>query len=398
MGKKSGGGKRKGKPVQTVSSIKAKGCKVRRSKGQAKGDKGESARKQVRHEAKETRALRRRAHGKEEAVHETRQRLRAKLLQRQLTRGPAAKPGEERRQILVELAGFQTEAGQQRSAIKLLQEALDMCPDDPDFKVRAPLLALYMDRAMTEEAASLLKGPLFEIETAPMAPEGSERESSATSATGATGAKREAITVGRYSLALLSYISVRVLQEHKKRDGKKAEGRLLERLRAAHRQNPFVAEYIAFAPAFEPVFPLGCDLPGLHGLPAEGSCEMELLEALRYCCQMGGRGQISVWLDTDPFVRSFVREVLFEGGAGQEATTDAGEEKELDEPPPLPLLPAQSPGEPPVLTRWRRAREAAMQLWASDIAAEAGFCEGQEECEEEEGSFTDDDAVDDDVC
>ena len=42
-----------------------------------------------------------------------------------------------------------------------LQEALDIAPEDEDFKVRSQLLALYMDRAMTEEAASLLKGPLF---------------------------------------------------------------------------------------------------------------------------------------------------------------------------------------------------------------------------------------------
>ncbi|CAE7340281.1 unnamed protein product [Symbiodinium necroappetens] len=380
MGKKSGGGK-KGKPVQTVKSLKAKAKAKGRGQGKAKA---ESVRQQARHEAKEvTRASRgrRRAHGKEEAINETRQRLRTKLLQRQLTRGPAAKPGEERRGVLVELAKLQTEAGQQRSAIKLLQEALDMSPDDTDFQVRTPLLALYMDRAMTEEASSMLKGPLFEM--------GADAEA-------ASNAKREAATVGLYSLALLSYIKIHVLQDCKKkdRDGKKAE--VLQRLQAAHRHNPFVAEYIAFAPAFEQDFPLGCELPPAA---SEGILERKLLEALRYCCQLGGRGQISVWQDSGPFVRKFVREALFEGEAGPDATTDVkGDETEVDEPPPLPPLPAASSQEPPVLTRWRRAREAAMQLWASDIATEAGLGEGQEECEEEEVSFTDDDAVDDDVC
>ena len=372
MGKRSGGGKKKGKPVQTVKTIKAKGRD--RSKGSAKND---SNRKQSRQEAKETRALRRRAHGKEEAINETRQRLRTKLLQRQLTRGRTAKHGEERRQVLIELAGLQTEAGQQRAAIKSLQEALDMSPEDADFKVRAPLLGLYMDQAMTEEATSLLKGPLFEM--------GAETES-------ASGAKCEAMTVGLYSLALLSYISVRVLQEYKKkpREGKIAEDRLLERLQAAHRHNPFVAEFIAFAPAYEPVFPLGCDLP-----PAatEASLETKLLQALRYCCQTGGRGQVSVWLDTDPFVRAFVRECLFEN----DRMEPAEHTNESTETPPLAVLPAQSSTESSVLTRWRRAREAGMRLWASDIAAEAGL-HGQEECGEEELSFTDDDAVDDDVC
>mmetsp|Transcript_44202 Transcript_44202/g.92295 ORF Transcript_44202/g.92295 Transcript_44202/m.92295 type:complete len:379 (-) Transcript_44202:3-1139(-) len=378
MGKKSGGKKGKPKPVQTVKSLKAK------AKGPPGKAKAESLRQQARHEAKASSSKRgRRAHGKEEAINETRQRLRAKLLQRQLTRGPAAKPGEERRGILVELAGFQTEAGQQRSAIRLLQEALDMSPEDTDFQVRTPLLALYMDRAMTEEASSMLKGPLFEI--------GADAEA-------ASNAKREAATVGLYSLALLSYIKIHVLQDCKKKDreGKKAE--VLQRLQAAHRHNPFVAEYIAFAPAFEQDFPLGCELPPAA---SDGILERKLLEALRYCCQLGGRGQIPVWQDAGPFVRKFVREALFEGEAedGSDPTTDVkNDQTEVDEPPPLPLLPPASSQEPPVLTRWRRARGAAMQLWASDIATEAGLGEGQEECEEEEVSFTDDDAVDDDVC
>lgn len=47
---------------------------------------------------------------------------------------------------------------------------------------------------------------------------------------------------GCYSIALLSYISVRVVCEYKKpKDVQEAEERLLKRLRQAHQQNPFIA-------------------------------------------------------------------------------------------------------------------------------------------------------------
>lgn len=49
-------------------------------------------------------------------------------------------------------------------------------------------------------------------------------------------------------------------------------------------------ELIAFAPAFEAIFPFGCELPGRE------SAEDPLLEALGYCCQLGLRGQAPVWL------------------------------------------------------------------------------------------------------
>lgn len=47
-------------------------------------------------------------------------------------------------------------------------------------------------------------------------------------------------------------------------------------------------------------------------IPAAPETEVQLLEALRYCCQLGGRGQAPVWLDTDSAVRRWVREELFE--------------------------------------------------------------------------------------
>ncbi|CAJ1330356.1 unnamed protein product, partial [Effrenium voratum] len=242
MAKKSkggGGGKKVGQ-----------GSKKLKSSDKGKGQ-GKSGRTESRREARDRpgRPVRR-AHGKEDAVEETRQRLRAKLLQRQLQRGPGARPGPERRRALLELAQFQAE-GRQKLAIQSLQEALDIAPEDEDFKVRSQLLALYMDRAMTEEAASLLKGPLFtEVMQGSCPPDA------------AWDAKHEAMTVGCYSLAVLSYISTRVLREHRKPKAvQEAEERLQARLRAAHKQNPFVAEFLAFAPAFESVFPFACELP-----------------------------------------------------------------------------------------------------------------------------------------
>ena len=56
-------------------------------------------------------------------MEETRQRLRAKLLQRQLQRGPGARPGPERRRALLELAQFQAE-GRQKLAIQQLVRLL----------------------------------------------------------------------------------------------------------------------------------------------------------------------------------------------------------------------------------------------------------------------------------
>ncbi|CAJ1351672.1 unnamed protein product, partial [Effrenium voratum] len=108
---------------------------------------------------------------------------------------------------------------------------------------------------------------------------------------------------------------------------------------------------------------------------------VQLLEALRYCCQLGGRGQAPVWLDTDSAVRRWVREELFE------EDTDA---------PPLAALPPNAGGaggEGAVLGRWRRARQSAMELWAAEMQQEAGLL--QEEACEEEQSFTDDDVLDD---
>ncbi|CAK9071095.1 unnamed protein product [Durusdinium trenchii] len=341
-------------------------------KGSGKGRHG-ARRKELRQEMKESQRKRqKRAHGKE--VEETRQRLRLKLLERQLSRGPGASPGELRRQLLVEAAQLQSKNGRPKVALQWLQEALDLQPDDTEFHVRTSLLCLYMDRAMAEEAASLLKGPLFtSIHDASASAESGDGGSAAE-----TTARKahEAKTAGCYSIALLSYISVHVLMEHKKpKAQKEAAQRLLERLRKAHAQNPFIAEFLAFAPAFEPTFPFGCELPEYEATAEEAL----LLEALSYCCQWGVRGQAPVWLDTDDNVRRFLRETLFEGDE------DAA---------PLAPLPEPQPQEAQVLQRWRRAREEAMQLWAAEMSQDAGLT-GAEEALEEELDFTDDDVLND---
>lgn len=327
------------------------GKSKKQKKGSGKGSSS-SRRKEARQELKEAnKRPQKRAHGKE--VDETRQRLRSKWLERQLSRGPGSRVGPERRTLLLEMAQLQLAAGRSKAALQSLREALDMDPEDVDFAVRGPLLCLYLDKAMAEEAASLLKGPLFEDAMQGDLP----AEPSAK--------QREAVTAGCYSIALLSYISVRVVREYKKPKAvEEAEERLLKRLQKAHQQNPFIAEFLAFAPAFESTFPFGCELPEASG--AE-KLEEQLLEALRYCCQWGGRGQAPVWLDdTNATVRRFIRETLFEA----EDASDAA-----------PLAEA-SPNEAPVLQRWRRAREEAMQLWATEMAQEAGF--GREEQMEEE--------------
>eukprot|EP00930_Biecheleria_cincta_P076066 TRINITY_DN63274_c0_g1_i1.p1 TRINITY_DN63274_c0_g1~~TRINITY_DN63274_c0_g1_i1.p1 ORF type:complete len:433 (+),score=123.86 TRINITY_DN63274_c0_g1_i1:71-1300(+) len=389
MAKKGAGGgkKKKGGGVQVISQIKAKGGGKGRGKASSGGTSGDgtSARRQLRQEHRQAaRAGRgqKRAHGKEQAVEETRQRLRLKVLQRQLLRGPASKPCSERRSVLLELGRLQAEAARQRLAIEHLQEALNISPDDEDFLVRTPLLCLYVDAARSEDAAALLKGPLFQRLL----------EEAGTSSKRANAAKQAAITVGCYSIALLSYISVYVIREHRKSQAlKSAEERLIKRIKAARSQNPFVAEFLAFSPAFEPVFPLGCDLPPPS--PEATEEELAMLEALQYCCGGCGRGQSAVWLDADDQIRKFLRETLFEEDEEPPAA-DAKEDVPVEEtPPPLAPLPPPFAREPEVISRWRRAREEAMDLWATEMAADAGLdakgAEGLEGGEEEHP--TDDD-------
>ena len=54
-------------------------------------------------------------------VDETRQRLRSKLLERQLSRGPGAKAGPERKALLVEMAQLQQKNGKQKAAMQSLR-------------------------------------------------------------------------------------------------------------------------------------------------------------------------------------------------------------------------------------------------------------------------------------
>ncbi|CAE8648457.1 unnamed protein product, partial [Polarella glacialis] len=171
-------------------------------------------------------------------------------------------------------------------------------------------------------------------------------------------AKKAAATTGCYSIAVLSYVSVCVLQEYRKKptEGQAAEDRLLKRARTAKAQNPFVSEFLAFAPAFELVFPEACDLPpASHAASPE---ELAMLEALEYCCRSGGRGQVAVWLDTDDEVRRFLRETLYEEDlvekgeqaadkAALAAASGGAAEAAEEEPPPFTPLPPPAANEPP---------------------------------------------------
>lgn len=128
---------------------------------------------------------------------------------------------------------------------------------------------------------------------------------------------------GCYTLALLTYLSVRVLEEaSNSTDAAAGEKRLLSRLRHAHKVSPFCAELLAFYPAFEPHFPEGLELP-----EASACCpsELPLRAALEYCCHFG---QVAVWLDADEEVRHFLRRTLFEMEPETDAETEAKSEKE----------------------------------------------------------------------
>ncbi|CAE8686466.1 unnamed protein product, partial [Polarella glacialis] len=217
--KKAGGQVRGGK-------TKGNGSSGGSSKGKGKGKGDDSNRKLSRQEQREAHRhslgrMPRRAQGGNQAIEETRQRLRMKALQRQLLRGPSVKPGEERRTVLRDLGLLHAGAGRSAPAIEALEEALNISPEDPDFSVRGPLLCLYLDGARTEEATSMLKGPLFESLLAE-APIGQPPSSTSSEF---LMAKKAAATTGCYSIAVLSYVSVCVLQEYRKKptEGQAAE-------------------------------------------------------------------------------------------------------------------------------------------------------------------------------
>eukprot|EP00927_Polykrikos_kofoidii_P048176 TRINITY_DN42396_c0_g1_i1.p1 TRINITY_DN42396_c0_g1~~TRINITY_DN42396_c0_g1_i1.p1 ORF type:complete len:456 (+),score=102.06 TRINITY_DN42396_c0_g1_i1:92-1369(+) len=377
------GARRKGKPVTRGSTNH--GSKHGFSRREAPAE-GRQARRDERMQMKRAAQPQKRKHGGEGELADTRQRLRARALEKRLERLDGVDSEMPARYALLrEIAGLHAEGGRTKLAVKALQKSIELVPDDPDF-ARTPLLCLLMHQADTQEASTLLKGPLF----APLVPgvlKGAIAKANAAAAAAAApavdaagstfGPWHSAVTTGMYTLALLTYISVQVLEEHKGRKGRAAAAaRLFSRVRAAKKQNAFVAEFVAFAPSFEPVFPQGSDLP-----PAE-SCtpaELPLLEALEYCCR---RGQASVWLDTDEEVRRFLRKTLFEEDEKEGETED-------DVDPPFAPLPEPTPKESQLLARWRRARKDAMDLWAEEMStdgegAEGGEGEGEEE--EAEGS------------
>lgn len=307
----------------------------------------------------------RHAHGGEAAVAEARNRLRIKALEKQLAKRDCTDSLSERVGILREVAKLNAESQRTSQAISAYQEILRLAPEDEHY-MRTALLCLLMDQARGDEATELLKGPLF----APLLSSTIDEETPSFPRTCAT-------TAGRYSVTLLSYISTCVLKEHK-HPGKAAaaEQRLFDRLRSARAQNVFVAEFLAFAPAFQPHFPSGCELP-----PREActSAEEPLLDALQYCCH---HGQVTVWLDTDDEVRRFLRQKLFE---------EEDETNEHQDGPPLGPLPPEQTPEPILLARWRRAREDALELWMTEMSVDASS-DGAEDCngESSEGAESDD--------
>merc|ERR1712194_819346 len=129
------------------------------------------------------------------------------------------------------------------------------------------------------------------------------------------------------------------------------EDKLIERTRRATQHNPYVAELMAFRPAFDSSFPDGCELPPRE--ERKEPREAKLLEALDYCI---GFDQVGVWLDTDDDVRRFLRCCIFE----DEETDDSS--------PPMAPLPDLLADTSPLVARWKKARQDAMELWASEMS------------------------------
>lgn len=288
---------------------------------------------------------------------ETRRRLKTKALERQIERSSSTPPATERCKLLRELGSLLVEDGKHRQAVTAFEEVLKFNESDPDF-VRTPMLCSLMEQAKGVEARRLVEGPLFAALCAPGAEDAS-----------ATEIQRIARITGLYSSALLDYISVRVLREEKKKSKiEKSENRLVAKLKRAHEANPFIAEYLAFAPAFEVLFPMNCDLPPASAcVPAE----RPLLDALDYCCRFR---QAGVWLETDEDVRKYVREVLF----------DAEPEDGDDEKPPFAALPAEG-GQAGLSERWAKSREESLALWGEEMSADGHSDAGEGMMGEEGG-------------
>eukprot|EP00929_Paragymnodinium_shiwhaense_P110175 TRINITY_DN76948_c0_g1_i1.p1 TRINITY_DN76948_c0_g1~~TRINITY_DN76948_c0_g1_i1.p1 ORF type:complete len:454 (-),score=128.33 TRINITY_DN76948_c0_g1_i1:343-1644(-) len=320
-----------------------------------------------------------RKHGGDSAREETAQRMRVKLVQRQLSRLGEDSSAEERCELLQEIAKLHAEGGRSRMAIETLKEVLNLLPKDPKF-VRTTLLCLLMDQARSEEARDLVLGPLFAPLTgeSQTVPKGKKARKAAAAAPPAPakpppqledleGGARLAAAAGCYSLALLTYLAVCVLNENP-REREAGEQRVARRLRRAQELNPYCAEILAFYPAFEEHFPEGMDLPDMEDC---SPAERPLREALEYCCRLG---QVAVWLDADEGVRRYLQRVFYESEEPE------GEDGAKEEKPPFGTLP--EPGEDPgaetsLLKRWREARAQALDLWAGEMS-EAG--EGESSC------------------
>lgn len=384
MAKKAGMSKRstgKSSKIGKSSKVGMTGKPGKRKLPGAAEARNEGPRAQLRRQELATAKRAKRAHGGQDAVAESRLRMRTKVIQRQLARLSLDKE-EERRKLLLELGLAFLARNMTRVACENLQSALKCAPQDEDFGVRIPLLCTLMEEARAEEASELVMGPLFSAVTPLAAGQASakanevkEDASEDEEELDPEALEREtltslAATIGCYTRAVLKYIKVMVLEEHRtdKKNAATEEAQLVSYLRQAKTRNPWVAEFLIFGPAFDRRFPQDGDLPPANESDAS---EAPLREALEYCCRYR---QLVVWTDTDEDVRKFMRHVLLEGDGDFEG------EASLEE-PPLHPLPAQIPGESLLLTTWRKAREEAMDLWADEMSEEAE--EGEEESGEE---------------
>lgn len=408
MGKKgygsSGLGKvtKRGKNSGAVSGGSSRRQKIGKSRSAGPGQ-----RQQSRWEAKAKAGRKdvRRAHSGEAEKEETRQRLRLKALQRQLARLTDSSPVDQRVSVLRDLGHMHVTAGRSQAASDAFRQILQLQPGDPDF-IRTPLLCMHVDAAQTDEASEILKGPLFtpllleagiDLAADARAVAGKAKARRVAGADVETGVETEtqlgpsasqeiaggcissearnaATLTACYTVALLTYISVRVLKEHGRKPSSiaAAEAKLARRLRAAQRQNPFVAEYIAFAPAFQQEFDGYVETADFNKMRTFGSEQM-LIQALEYCCLYR---QLAIWLDTNDEVRRYIQRTLFEEG-GDLSSNGEGTGVATEEPPLAPL-PSETPADHPVMRKWRKTREDALELWAEEMST-AGDCEGEEE-------------------
>mmetsp|Transcript_109622 Transcript_109622/g.291145 ORF Transcript_109622/g.291145 Transcript_109622/m.291145 type:complete len:440 (-) Transcript_109622:99-1418(-) len=415
MGRKKGAGSSKGGKVSKKAKRSAGSGPLGSSDQPNRKDRRKLQRREVRH----AQAGVKRAHNGEDAREEQRARMRAKAAERKLARIDGTASVAERCEKLQELAHLQMNSQRVKAAVDSFKQVLDLQPEDPSF-VRGPLLCALVDQTRTQEVSDLLKGPLFvrllaaagvsvdppgkkkkkgaDAEAAapagdaePAAPAGDGADAAPVLLDKSGSPSSRAATTACYTIALLTYISVAVLEEHGKDPNKAAAGekKLLTRLRAAKKRNPFVAEYLAFAPAFEPHFPQGAELP-----PSDEcrEAELPLLEALEYCCRYR---QAAIWMDTDEEVRRFLRSTLFEEEEEAEPEGEAGKPEAAkveggEPPPPFAVLPEVARNESELLRKWRKAREDALELWATEMSVEGGSADGEAdeagEGEEEEES------------